>query len=272
MPQLKETNFFAFEGQKVNFAGPGDNEYINSFSVTERSKYHALFSTVENQTAIGEASPLYLYSDVAPHRIKSDVPNVKMICVLRNPIERAFSHYLHFLRDGRESLSFEQALAQEHQRRSMNWEWAWNYVDVGFYAAQLTRYYHLFSPNQIKVYLYEELQSRPGEIIADMFEFIGVDPAFVPDMSVRPNRSGVPNSRFLRFFLFQSSVLKSMVKPLVPKKSRSAIRKAILSRDFGKPEMGEEVRQMLVRTFKDDIQQLEHLLGRDLNHWLVNGV
>ena len=66
MSPLKETNFFALEGETLNFRGPGDQDYINRFSITKIEDYLNLFQGVSNQVAIGEVSPLYLYSPKAP--------------------------------------------------------------------------------------------------------------------------------------------------------------------------------------------------------------
>ena len=70
MSPIKETNFFALEGETLGFRGPGDHNYINNFSITKIESYLKLFQGVENQTAIGEASPLYLYSPKAPNCIR----------------------------------------------------------------------------------------------------------------------------------------------------------------------------------------------------------
>ena len=111
MSPLKETNFFALEGETLNFRGPGDQDYINRFSITKIEDYLNLFQGVSNQVAIGEVSPLYLYSLKAPERIRHYTPDTKIIIILRNPVDRAYSSFLHLIRDGREQIrNFAQAL------------------------------------------------------------------------------------------------------------------------------------------------------------------
>src|SRR5437867_4308222 len=92
MSRDKETNFFAFEGEALDFRGPGA-EFVNN-SVVTLNAYLRLFADAPENAAIGEASPLYLYSLHAAERIHARLPDVRLIAILRNPIEQAYSHYL----------------------------------------------------------------------------------------------------------------------------------------------------------------------------------
>lgn len=232
MSPIKEPNFFALEGEPLDFRGPDDKLYIEQFSVTERESYGALFEAAGPEQAVGEASALYLYSPQAPARICRYVPGVKMIAVLRHPVDRAYSAFLHLLRDAREPLpSFEAALEAEAVRIRGGWEHIWHLRRMGFYGEQLTRYYRYFGREQIRVYLYEELQRAPEEVIADMFEFLGVDPGFRPDRSVRYNEPG----------------MLSEAQPPVPP----------------------AVRQRLLASYRSDILCLQKLIDKDLGSWLT---
>lgn len=104
MSPIKEPNFFALEERCVDFRGPGDHLYIKQFSVTELERYRSLFQGVTHEQAVGEASPLYLYSPVAPARSHRYVPEMKLIAILRHPVDRAYSAFLHLLRDEREPI------------------------------------------------------------------------------------------------------------------------------------------------------------------------
>jgi Sulfotransferase family len=142
MSPEKEPEFFALEGRKLDFDGPDGKEVINRRIQRNRptniEEYRALFEGVSGETAIGEASPWYLYSVQAPSRISYYIPGVKLIAVLRNPVERAYSLFLYLRLRGQEPLSdFSQALQAEEVRKRDNWEWWWYYKDVGFYHAQL---------------------------------------------------------------------------------------------------------------------------------------
>ena len=153
---LKETNFFVFEGQKVNFLGPGDNEKINSYSVTDLNTYLSLFQNIASEKAIGEASALYLYSEVAPQRIKIYCPRVKLIAILRQPVTRAFSHFKMNLKQQREPFTnFLKAFWASKSRIQNHWGWTWDYIGAGFYYERLKKYFSIFNKTQIKVFLYE---------------------------------------------------------------------------------------------------------------------
>ena len=94
MTPTKETNFLAFEGEVLNFHGPGD-ESLQDFSITDLKTYQAEFQQVTNELAIGEACPSYLYLPKAAKRIKQYIPDTRLIAILRNPVERAYANFLH---------------------------------------------------------------------------------------------------------------------------------------------------------------------------------
>ena len=271
MPSLKEPHFFAFgeEGKRPDFRGPGDDLGINSFAVTDLDRYLELFQKAGEHVVAGEASTQYLYSNVAPVRIKHYVPNVKLIAVLRNPVERAFSAFLHQRREGREPFEdFRKALEAEEERIKKKWDWLWHYKSGGFYAEQLERYFMLFEKEQMRIYLYEDLKSNPLGVVQDIFAFLGVDPFFRPNFSLRYNVSGIPRNRWLHVFLSRPNLLKRLLKPLIPELLRQRIVVTLQNRNLVKPEMPEDVRRELIEVYREDVLKLQDLIGRDLSHWL----
>ena len=137
MSPNKEPSFFAYEGKAIQLTGPGDQDFHAKRIVTDLIDYQALFGDRTNQPAIGEASILYLYAPDAPARIHHYLPDVKLMAVLRNPVDRAFSSYAHLRRDGRESIAdFRLALQEEEARIKANWEHQWHYAQLGFYYTQ----------------------------------------------------------------------------------------------------------------------------------------
>ena len=186
MTPTKETNFFAFAGEDLNFQGPKD-EALKDFSITDLDTYQAEFAEVTNEKAIGEACPSYLYYPQAASRIKHYLPDVRLIVILRNPVDRAYANFLHTVRDDREPYrNFALALQEEPNRIDNNWEWFWHYIQVGFYGKQLKHYYETFAPSQIKIYLYEDLKENAIALLQDIFCWLEVENTFVPDMALRP--------------------------------------------------------------------------------------
>jgi hypothetical protein len=266
MSPEKETNFFAFEGQEVAFSGPGD-EKISASAITTLKAYARQFEAASTEVALGEASPWYLYSLRAAENIRRHVPRAKLIVVLRNPVDRAFSSYLHVVRDGREDLSFEEGLLAEEGRAERNWEFIWHYQRAGFYAAQVERFLRLFPREQMRFCLYDDLLSDPTGFLRDIYGFLGVDTSSVVDTSFRPNATGVPRNRFLGRVLVQPNLLRSAVKLVTPKRVRYNVSQRINQRLLSKPSLDHETRLMLLRSYREDISKLEGLVDKDLSAW-----
>ena len=271
MSPEKEPHFFTLENEKIDFQGPGDEGRFDN-AVTQLEDYLKLFDGVSEEIAIGEASTTYLSSVKAPERINHYIPNAKLIAVLRNPIDAAYASFLHLVRDGDEPLiDFALALQAEEQRISQNWEGIWHYTKRGLYSVQLKRYFDVFKPEQIKVYLYEDFKSNPVKILQNIFVFLGVEHTFTPDMSSKYNVSGMPKYPVLNKFMVKPNALKSTINTLLPQEFRGYLAHQLKNWNFNqfqKPQMPVEVREKLSREYREDILQLQDLIQQDLGHWL----
>jgi Sulfotransferase family len=267
---ISELNFFAHEGCDLNFRGPRDQEYIWDDSlVATYEDYCKQFAGAAAETAIGEVSTHNLYGQQAPALIKRYLPNAKLIAMLRHPAERAFSAFAHMVRDGREETEdFGAALERESLRIRDNWEPLWHYKSMGFYGAQLSRYFDTFDRNQIRVYIYDDFVARPLEVVRDIFSFVGVDPSFAPDMTERYNVSTILRSRRLNDMMMDKSLIRSTLRRLVPSGVRARIRSSILERNVKRLRLAPELRRELTDAYRDDIRLLERILDRDLSRWL----
>lgn len=263
MSSVKEPFFFSLQGKEPNYSGPGDNQAFK-LAVAELQSYRKLFSEVSNETAIGEASTNYLYSLTAPKDIKRLIPSVKLIAVLRNPVDRAYASYLHLVRDGYEtSKSFSVALDKEEERKSQNWMHLWHYKSVGLYSNQLERYLSLFDPSQIKVCLYDDFTCDPELFLMEMFDFLEVEQSFSPDLSIRYNVSGIPKSHLIHQLMSTRNPFKTILKPFIPPKLRQFVR----YKNLEKPSIDNEVKRKLEKIFLCEILELQDLIDRDLSHW-----
>ena len=161
MSPIKETRFFAYEGPDTKtFLGRPNP---NIFPITTLEEYRALFEPAKSELAIGEASPIYLESPVAAQRIKQLLPEAKILAILRNPADRAFSDYLLALRYGRADWKVEDAFGEDE-----------HYVQVGFYYGKLKRYFDLFPREQIKICLHADFSRDAISVMQDIFEYLGV--------------------------------------------------------------------------------------------------
>lgn len=267
MSPVKEPNFFAYEGHPLDFRGPRDQELgAPAFAVTSLDAYRALFAARTTERAVGEASPFYLCIDGVAQRMAQRIPDTKLIAVLRDPAERAFSNYVMFLRDRRETLAFRDAIAQCDARRRANWAQGWQYVDMGFYARQLKAFYAVFPAAQIKVCFYEDLSARPQALFREVLDFLQVSPDYTPDFSERLNVSRVKRRRLDRL-ANRPNALRSLARLALPASMRGPIARYVRSKVYYRPTLSPRDRAMLVDVYRDDIRELESMTGRDLTAW-----
>jgi hypothetical protein len=271
MSPHKEPKFFAYENAVMDYRGPGDDERRNRFTVTTLDAYTRLFDGVTAQhLAIGEASTSYLaLAQQAAPRIRHHLPGVKLIAMLRHPVDRAYSGYMMAVRDGRESLSFEDALAQEESRIAQHWSWG-RYLTVSEYPRQLRTYLDLFPREQLRIYLYDDYRADARKLIADLFAFIGVDWAFDPDLSREHNVSGAPRNAALHRLLTGEHALRRayrQLKRFVPRPLIDAAER-LRTRNLERTPMRPDTRSRLQDHFRPQILELQDLLHRDLSSWL----
>jgi hypothetical protein len=273
MPDVKEPRFFAYVDDPPVMNGPGDartNEAAGA--VYTLDDYQRLFVNATTESAIGEASPNYLYSATAPPRIHKHIPNARLIAILRNPVERAYSHFLHLVRSGREPLrDFGAALDAEPERIANGWEWSWHYQRMGFYGVQIARYLEHFNRDQLTVYQFEEFKADPAALAQDIFRVLGVDDTFVPDASMRYEKSGMPKSdRFQQFLLDPDHWIRRLSRYVIPESVRERLLVRMKNVNLEKPPLEPAVRDRLIAAYRDDILRLQDLIDRDLSAWLTS--
>ena len=265
MSPRKEPHFF--EGMHWDFYRPGRM----MLPVTDLADYQGLFEGVTDEKAIGEASASYLYSPKAPTLIKRSIPDARLIAILRNPADRAYSNFLHCVRGGRESIvDFAEALRVEEERIKGNWGPLWHYKQKGFYYAQVKRYLDTFGRDSFRVWLYEDLRTQPLDVLRDVLEFLEVDETFVPDMSIEHNTSALPRNKTLyraaKKLAARNSVLKlAILERCLPAGLRRYVKRRIFVQP---PPFPAEIREQLLASYTEDILKLQDLIGRDLSSWL----
>jgi hypothetical protein len=268
MSPLKEPRFFAHKDSPPGWRGPGDEAYAAA-TVTSFAAYLSLFHEAAGERAVGEASTQYLYLPAARANLRRYVPRARLVAILRDPAEVAFAAYLHKRREGNETIrDFRQALAAEPARVRDNWSPIWHYRRRGYYYEHLAAYYREFDPAQIRIYLHEDLRRDARSLVRDLFGFLGVDDSFVPDLSARPNRSGVPRSRTLQNLLGRPSRARAALRRFLPEPTYRRALEALSRWNLSRPRLPAEVRALLIEEYREDILRLEDLLGRDLSAWL----
>lgn len=280
MSPVKEPCFFNYEmrsdGSIVNGAFGNPGQRPPRFSSIE--EYLAMFRGATSETALGEASPPYIYAPGTAERIGRHVPGARVIAILRNPADRAYSAFLHAVRIGKEPLTdFAQALGEEENRVRDNWHYTFHYRSRGFYHAQLERYYDVFGREKVGVWLYEDLRKDPSGVMQSIFRFLRVDDEFIPDTSSKHNISGVPRGGMARAMIKAMDATASTFLETFTSSSRaypllSRMRQLVQDRMVSKPPpMSPEIRIELVEGYREDILKLQDLIGRDLSVWLEHG-
>ena len=269
-PTRKEAQFFSYEGRAPRFAGPGDEE-VNGYIISDIEEYRRTFAGAAGQPAVGEVGTVYLYVPGTAERIRHHVPDARLVAILRNPVERAYSSFLHLVRERLEPCDrFTQALRREPQRIRENWSPHWHYVQAGFYHAQIARYFDVFDRGRVRVYLYDDYQADPLGLVQDIFRHVGVDDSFVPDMSLRHNVSGIPRLRSLHRFLDSRHPAKALLRPFLSSRRRLALRERVRALNLRRPPpLALDLHRRLIEVYRKNILALQDALGRDLSRWLA---
>ena len=187
LPDQKETKFFGLE-----------EKYRKGIEFYQ----HKYFSECDGRPAVGEIDPEYMYFVEAYERIKShlDMKRLKLLFVLRNPIERAFSHYLMTYRRGLEPLPFDEAIDAEAERvvKSEDDNLHYSYVARGFYLEQILRFHESVCKERMHFILSEDLKQNPEGVLENLFRFLEVDTGYVPENICRQfHGATVPRSMSL---------------------------------------------------------------------------
>lgn len=243
---------------------------IHIAHITNEDDYLHLFSKVKNEKAIGEMSLSYMLYENAPKKLKATYPDAKIIAMLRNPAERAFSQYIMNLKQGKIlSNDFIQEITQDDQKKIKGWGANHQYLIIGKYYEQLRRYYDLFPAEQIKIFLFDDYKIHPEKLVKDMFDFLGVDSNIDIDTSEKANEGGVPKLKKINYYLNHLGII-SWAKANLPMSWRTPFKKWMYKTDKEvMPKMTLEERKFLIEYYREDILQLEKLIDRDLSKWLT---
>lgn len=269
LPINKEPFFFSFVGKDVNQFHYEGKEPLTSKVVTDIDNYTSLFQSAPQNARIGEASTLYLVDHDTPQQISRFIPNVKLIAILRNPVDRAYSHYQHFFSENKEPINiFLEAIKAEPRRKQNKWFPSYFYQEAGFYSKHLNNYYSYFDKSQIKVFLYEDLADA-DKVTREIFEFIGITPDITLNTTAKYNVTGKAKFPWLYYSVRKSNKLKNILRKFISHKVWNGMKhkwdKLMIS---PYESISKEDRLYLQNIYKADILQLQDVLQRDLKHWL----
>jgi Sulfotransferase domain len=221
--------------------------------------YRERFSGAGKARAVGESSPSYMYLENVAERIARDLPGARLIAVLRDPVDRAYSHYWHNRTRGHEDLGFAAAVAAEPERirgADVATRLRYSYLDRGRYLDQLRRVCHHLSRNALRVILFEDVRDDRLGTIRSLVRFVGVDETLLRE---------VPRKGKNRFMTFRSAGLRDPIRRLPEPLRKVAAR--LNTRYAEYPPMAPDLRRELVARFGDENEALAAWLGRDQSSW-----
>lgn len=223
--------------------------------------YRKQFAPGADKTAIGEATPGYMAHPDVPDRMVNLLPDVRMIAILRHPVDRIYSQFLHLRAIGREKRPLARVVDEELSGTAPPFGF---YLARGRYLDQIRKLQGLFPPSALKVMLFDDLASNAPDLYGEACRFLGVDDGYRPE-----NLGKTYNPRMrVRSVRLREAVLKARLKRRIPGSLAMRIDAMNVRPDRSTYEpMDPELRRRLAEAYADQIPELERLLGRDLSSW-----
>lgn len=272
LPSVKEPRFFAPDLDS-------GSEWDARAFVRDPERYASLFRPGEGRSARGEATSLYLFSEVAAERIRAYRPDARILALVRDPVEIVVSFHKVRLLNSNETLrDLGEALDAEADRREgrnlppkVQIPKACQYRDVARLAGQLERYDERFDPSRIRVILFDDFVADPRGTVRDVFGFLGVDPAPAAtiDLEVHNERRRARSERLKRWRNRPGAVTRAAAR-VMPGAAVRIVKRAVRRMNAtteGTSGASESVRARLRAEFRDEVLRLEARLGRDLSAW-----
>lgn len=264
LPSIKETRFFALD-------------YDKGLSWYEQKYY----SNARNEIAVGDISPAYLMHEKCSERIfRALGPEIKFIFMLRNPVDRAYSHYCMLRNHQFEDLSFEEAISigdNDRIKKSFKYyghENGYQYLKEGNYSRHILKYLEYFPIERIKIVIFEEFITDVAKHMANIVRFLGAQDSFCFDARVYKNQKSISQSNKINRLFYCNPLIKKtrdFVQMNTGWRIQSSLKKLkntlLTKRDIDIPPLNENTQKQLYNYFEDEITRLESLLGKDLSVW-----
>jgi len=271
LPAIKEPNYFCYEGKRPDYS-------LYKSQMWKFDRYCALFESAPDDSCIGECSIVYLmkYQSTIRHIKKmygDGYKNVKIMMMLRNPVDRLLSHFVQTNRMGLEKLPLMEAVSPQTIQKRQYLHPAYDYIEPGMYFRQVKAYLREFPLT--KVILYDDYRKNPSGVMKDIFEFLGVrDISPSLDYSARINPGGIPKNRAVyqcvNLFFRVARKGFSLLALRDQAAGSSRFRDKILTRYIlVRPQFTDSQRKDILAFYVEDIKKLGGLLDVDLSSWLT---
>jgi hypothetical protein len=271
---VKEPKFFLTDGApppRREHRGPGDAHSSREW-IWHPDRYAELFAAAPAGTLAFESTPFYLWHRPSHERIARTLPDAKLIAIIRDPIDRAFSNWTHLWADGLEPESdFLAACRAEPERISRGWAPFWRYLELGRYGEQFDSLFRHVDRDRVRVVRYRQLIDSPRETLDDLCVFLGVQPGLVsglPESNVGRWATDGRSNRFLRRTIRAGAAAAQLAPPHWWRRAQRPLLAALQRGEAPRARLEADVRAQLVTEFAEDNALLCDLLEADYSDWL----
>lgn len=269
LPKRKELHYFTYEPILKNKSkGPGDSE-MHAFHVKSFDDYKSFYSEADSFPAVGDISPTYANYSEGLKGMKSTLgQSTKVVLILREPIDRMYSNYLHLVREGREKLSFEDALKEEDKRFEADFSNFWRYKFTSFYYEKIKEVKDDF--DDVFILTFEDFVANRERRIKELYNFLGVDEFYLPEnLNFQFNAGGVYKQNFLTKLIFHRGKFNSFLKKIIPLNSTVKILASKVTNLWRvkTPEIDKTLERKLIEEFRPEVKKLKEEFGVRTEFW-----
>ena len=228
--------------------------------------YLQLFRENNNEKCLGEVSNGYLFSKVAAQEIYDFNPNAKIIIILRNPIERAFSHWIMGIQLGIvKNKSFFEQTKNDYSHSKKGWGQSHLFIELGLYYEQIKRYFDVFPSENIKVFIFDDLKNNSKNVKNELFDFLNIGKLESIDFTKKYNVTRLPKNKLISM-ITNNRFIKNSLRGILTENRKIFLKNMLYSKD-SIPILTNNDRHKLLPYFINDIKKLEKLLERKLDSW-----
>jgi len=256
MSEIKEPHYFS---KSIEY----DSIFLGEHLISEKEEYLHLFENVKDEKIVGEASTTYLPDPEAPKLIHQIVPNARILISVRDPVERALSHYSPLIQSQHKIGTFHEQIQDEFKHLKDNDISKLGLLKCGLYFEGIKRYLDIFEKNHVKIIIFEELVKNTQGILEEILRFLGVTSTihnFKPQVHNPYRISRGPISKSILW----NNILSNLARKFLSESTRKSLSTQILQKKSSKPEMEVKDRNFLIDFYQNDVQKLQDLLGKKL--------
>jgi hypothetical protein len=266
----KEPKFFLGDGPPPTGGGPGDPATYRGY-VWRQEDYEALFADAPEGTLRGESTTLYLRDPEAHRRIARLIPDAKLVAVVRDPVDRAHSNWMHLRSAGLEpEPDFLKACSLEDRRASLGWGPFWRYVGLSRYGEQLEHLFRHVPREQVLLLRYRQLREEPTRTLDRVCAFLGVPTGVVqevPAENVTPHVTHSGVNRALQRLVRTGGRVGHRLPGRIGEALNAPALRALQREQRTREPLTAQEREALLPAFLEDISLLERVTGESFGDW-----